>query len=875
MLKHYLFSALRNALAAPLASAMNVVTLALGLACFATAYAFVSFWQSAEQHFAKADRIAVMTTSIALADDSFSFDGDPHVPEHAARYLREDFPAIQEIARAVTIDQQTMVAAGDRALRAFGVAVDPEFLDLFELPFIAGDARAALSAPGSVVLTKDLAAKLFGNRSALNEHILIGNVADATVTGVIDAVPEPSHLGRSSAAVLKFDLLTSRDVLETVRKSMPVAGQTAPDGEGDAADDKGSAPTNAKEPGREQDAAKAPARENWLNATAVTYLLLPADGSFRLAALRTQLPNFTKHHVPPELAGFATIRHDAIPLREVLSRAVNSELFFRDVGVSVGEMLLALGALVLAVACVNYANLATARAARRTREVGLRKALGASGRQIALQHVLEAALLTVMALAVALIAVRVLLPLLDTLVGADLAPTFFSASRFWVFALATLVTVTVAAGAYPALVLSNVPPAGALRASRAQLGSKRLSTWLIGVQFAAAGFLVIAVTIAALQNAHLQRTGLGLDADPLLLIENTPGTTKVDSATLRQELARLPQVKGVTEIAAPPWVSWGGSLISRSEDPTAPAKMIGNRGVGFDFFDVFGIHVLAGRVFGKEYGDEKYALGSGDRPAKSDSTKPADPQPIVVDRAFLAELGFDSPQAAVDQIVYVPQRMAGAFGGQSQPLRIVGVVENRPYVFFGGLGTDAVEYRLGTQLRFQVVRIARDDVTGALEAIGGVWRQLAPGVAINRHFLDDFFAQAYSTYLRVGQVLTGLAVLALLISVSGLFGMAALVAGRRLREIGVRKAHGATHRQIAAMLIASFSMPVIAANVIVWPLAWFAARAYLATFRAPIALTPLPFVFSLVVTLAIAWLAVGAQLTRAARARPAEVLRYE
>jgi putative ABC transport system permease protein len=174
-----------------------------------------------------------------------------------------------------------------------------------------------------------------------------------------------------------------------------------------------------------------------------------------------------------------------------------------------------------------------------------------------------------------------------------------------------------------------------------------------------------------------------------------------------------------------------------------------------------------------------------------------------------------------------------------------------------------------------VVRVARDDVAGALDGIDRTWRGLAPNVAIVRHFLDEFFDQAYSSYQRVGQIVSALALLAFLISVTGLFGMATLIASRRMREVGVRKAHGATSAQMIAMLLVSFSKPVVVANLIVWPFAYFAARTYLDTFVAPIALTPLPFVLSLGVTLLIAWLAVGSQTLRAARARPAEVLHYE
>jgi putative ABC transport system permease protein len=431
------------------------------------------------------------------------------------------------------------------------------------------------------------------------------------------------------------------------------------------------------------------------------------------------------------------------------------------------------------------------------------------------------------------------------------------------FLAALIVVVTLAAGAYPALVLASVRPVSALRASRAQLGSKWLSTLMIGGQFAVASFLLIVVTIAAQQNEHLVRTGLGARSDPLVMIENQAATTKVDSATLRAELARIPQVKGITEMAAAPWVNLSGTLFSKTPEQGAPTKLVMTQGIGFDFFSVFDIPLLAGRVFSREHGDEP-------RDSRQDGPPdPSNPQPIVVDRSFVEELGFASPEAAVDQLVYAPGNST------PRPSQIVGVVETHRFTFFGMMHTSATMYLLQPRLDYEVARVSRDDVAGGVAAIDRVWKELAPNVAVSRRFVDDYFNDVYEFYLLASRVLMGLALLAFGISLTGLFGMATLIASRRMHEVGVRKAHGASGARMVAMLLASFSKPVLAANVVVWPLAYVAASKYLETFQAPIAVTLLPFMLSLAITLAIAWLAVGAQTFNAARARPADVLRYE
>ena len=184
-------------------------------------------------------------------------------------------------------------------------------------------------------------------------------------------------------------------------------------------------------------------------------------------------------------------------------------------------------------------------------------------------------------------------------------------------------------------------------------------------------------------------------------------------------------------------------------------------------------------------------------------------------------------------------------------------------------------YTLQANLATTIARVSAVDLDAGLAGIDAAWRQLAPGVAINRRFLDEIFERAYAGYTRLNHLFGMLSVMAFAICIAGLFGMAIFVAGRRRREIGVRKTLGGTTGQMVALLLAGFSRPVLLANVIAWPAGYFGARFYLNQFPGPIALTPWPFVLSVVITLAIACLAVFGQTLRAARATPAEVLRNE
>ncbi len=830
MLSQYVTLTLRSARRAPLATALNVLTLAIGLACFLTAYGFVAFWDRAEHAFPNASRTYVLTMSFALLDGSFARSNLTGAPETAAEFLRTDFPALEKVARALPLDDPTPVAFGARALRLDAIAVDPEFLDVFPLPFVAGDARSALAAPRSAVIRRDVAVRLFGAADPVGRSVLIANVGDVTVTGVVDDVPEPSHLGRSAAAPMRFDLLVSMDVLDAVRASAD--------------------PNFIKM-----------VRNSWTNSMATTYVLLPPSG-LSAAELRAGLAAFSARHVPAEER--ATVTFDLLPVRKLLRDAVDTELFSRDIGVSVSSVLLALGALVLAVACVNYANLATARATRRVREVGVRKALGAGPARVALQHLAEAALLTAVAMLVALVAFGVELPVLRRIVGADVGAALVSDARVWLTLGATGVAATLLAGGYPAVVLARLTPIAALRSARVQLGARRLTALLVGVQYAAASLLLVAVTVISLQNAKLVRTGLGAVSDPLVLIENPARLTKVESRTLRAELLRVPQVKAVSESAQMPWTRLVAVAFVGTEPDAAPRRVL-VRYVGYDFLGLMDIPLLAGRGFTPERAaDEK----PNDAPAPRNGA----PAPVIVDRAFVTQFGFGSPEQAIDNVLYFPRR--GAVGVGAPTMQIVGVVENRRLTFRGG-GAVAAMYQLAPSGDVTYVRVAPDDVGRALEQIDAVWSRLAPHVAIRRSFFDETFNRRFEIFLRLNRVFGVLTAMALAISTVGLVGMAALVAARRRREIGVRKAFGASTARIVRLLVASFSAPVLVANVVVWPIAYYAARAYLGAFLDPIALTPAPFAFALAATVGVAWLAIGAQTLRAARTVPSRVLRDE
>lgn len=831
MLRHYLTMALRSFQRRPFGTTVNVLALGLGLACFVAAYSTVVYWSGAERHFAAADRTYAITANLALRDGSVATGVVPHTGDVVARYLATDFPELEAVIRARSGNgNDVSFTTGEKKARLQLVYADPDFLDAFDLPFTAGDRATALRQPSSVVLTESAALRLYGIPNPIGRSIQISTDKPATVTGVIADIPQPSHMGPTASAFLRYEVLASWDVVERL-----LAVARGP---------------NARP------------QENWLDTCCVTYVVLPADGSFSEAKLKAGLADFARRHLPADQAAVADVQYDAVPIRSLMVAGIDVLIFAGNrVAVSITTLLLLLGGLVLVVAALNYANLATAQATARAKEVGMRKVVGAARGQVMFQYVLEATLLAAAGLAVAVLAIVLAAPAIRRYAEVDLTLGLTSSAGFWILLVGLVAVVGVLAGAYPAFVLSRVPPSQALRSGKLRGGPRILPAVLGGGQFAAASFLLIAVLVMLAENRELRQTGLGSARDPLVTITNVPFFTKVDPETFRNDLLRIPTVRSVTSVGAIPWSSEiGTGAFRRTEDRSASNVVTYQNAIAHDFFATMDTPVLAGRVFDRDHGEDMFQ-------ARRPNGMPPN---LVVDRALAEQLGFPSPQAAVDQVVYMPSVEEN---GPVLPVRIIGVVENRPLHFLG-LGATSNAYFLNDNQWYVIARIAANDIPATRAAIEAAWDRQAPAIAISFRFMDALFEENYLTFGRVNAVFNGLALFALVISAIGLFGMAVHTTSRRLHEIGVRKTLGANARQIGVMLLRSFGKPIVIANLIAWPLAFIAVQAYLRVFLHRIPITPAPFLLSLGITLLIAWIAVMGQTWRASRVTPSRVLRY-
>ena len=405
--------------------------------------------------------------------------------------------------------------------------------------------------------------------------------------------------------------------------------------------------------------------------------------------------------------------------------------------------------------------------------------------------------------------------MLDMQLGAILVD-----STPWVRLLLLVIVVTAVAGAYPALLLSRIAPMAAFRAGHSRAGPRFIGTWLVGVQFAVVAFLFIAVAVVYSQNRELLKTGIGLSSDPLLVVENDSRMTGVSQQTLREELARLPAVTSATLMVTPPWTDPCCLLPFR----TAPAASAPQNTallylVGEESLRTLDIRLLAGRDF--DAGSSRDVAAAG-RPATGT-------QNVLISRALAEELGAASPEAIVGRQFY---NAANGF-----PYEVIGVAENSVLSISAAAGPRPRIYLFNpVELSFHVVRLSARDVADTVAAVDAIWNRLAPNVAIKRRFAEDYFNASYASFARINQAFSAFAVVAVAIATIGLVAIALSVTNRRRAEIGVRKTLGGSTRQMLLMLVTSFGWPVVLANLLAWPLAYLAARAYLDVFINPIEL---------------------------------------
>ena len=822
MLRHYLVTAARGFLRHKLYSFINVAgfSVALAAAILITLYVrdqlSYDTWIPGTAHLYRLERSA------------------PFPGRGLLRMAQAPFPVVEAAGlqapgvKAFThvMPEQMTVHAGGQAFHETVTVVDPAFFRIIRLPLAAGDPAHVLSQPESIVLSQTVARKLFGTADPIGRVVAVSPDHNASC-----AADDTGCLGASYP-------LTVTGVLRDLPHNTQLLADAI-------------IPNTSRADGL---SSKDKASDWMANDGDYGYLeLLPsANPQAVTAALGRILDRSFDYH---KFGMTAPVSHsERYSLTPFTDAHLTSDRFLgmRPPGswvVVYGLSIIAL--LIVLVACCNFMNLATARATLRAREIAVRKVAGAGRRQVIAQFLGEAVVTALVSLAIALSLVEVLLPAFGRLLGEPIA-LHYRDWRLLADLVAGAVIVGLLSGFYPALVISALRPADALRPGAGlSSGSGLLRSVLVVAQFGISIGLAIAAVVVLRQIDFARHADLGIRRDGVVVIQGIGRLTRTQRESLADALRASAGIEDVAYSLGSPFELYG--FFTRFQLPGRPPLQAEIVNISPEFPALYGMRLLAGRLL------------SADRAA--DASSLVDVRDVLLNATAARRLDL-SPARAVGVRLQGLGDHATVVGVLSDA-NLHGVQDAQEPMIFWFDPSDAGKM---TDLS---VRIRTDRVAQTLASIDRVWRRLQPGVVIQRHFVTQTFDDFFRAADRDGTLLGFFVTVAIFIACLGLFGLAVFTAERRTKEIGVRKVAGARTGQLVRLMLWRISIPVLAANLIAWPVAYYYLHRWLEGYAYRVALSPLYFLASGAGALLIAWATVFAITLRLARTNPIHALRYE
>jgi putative ABC transport system permease protein len=826
MLRNYLVIALRNIVRHKLYSFINIAGLAVGLACMV----FIALFIRDELSFDKwvPDSGNLYRVDVGAQPPGRPVDHFALAPFPLPVFMKDHLPEVTAVAHLWSIPMT--VQLGDRQFLEDISETDPDFFTVMKLPLVAGDPGQVLLRPESTVLSETVARKYFGTTNVIGRQVVIGRAncgkeqiscqaaaASLRVTGVMRDLPHNTQFAIGAV----------------IPHTSPV----------DRIGDGG--------------------KKAWFSFNGYGYVRLapgsdPAQVTAKLNRLMDRLLDLAPD-VGMRMPTSKMLQVELVPFRNVhlsTSNAMGGPPGSPPPGSWTTVYGLGLiGLVILAAACFNFTNLATARAMMRAREIGLRKCVGASRRQVTVQFLGESVVMAVVALVFAMALVEILLPSFDRFLARPITLNYLADWLLLLLVAAIAVLAGLLSGIYPALVLAGFRPVTALRSNQSgQAGSGRLRTALVVLQFAASIALAIATLVVFAQINFVRNQQLGFRHDNTVIIETARRMTPETRESFINILRAHPGVFGVAASSDTPFsglLNVDSVKVPGQSGSLTTAQLL----ITPEFLDLYDMKLAAGRTLSDKRAEDAVI---NRRNVDNDGHN------ILINETAARYFGF-GVEGAVGKTVII----------EKFALHIVGVLKD--FRFQGARQAVQPTFYANDKLSSATlsVRLSGRDIPGTIAFIDRTWHRMSPSTAISRRFLDDSFDRLYQSDRKQGVLFGIFVAVAILIAALGLFGLAAFTAERRTKEIGIRKVFGARTRDVVVLLLWQFSNPVLIANLIAWPLAWYYLRGWLQGFASHIALSPVYFALAGFGALVIAWITVLSHTLYIARANPIHALRYE
>ena len=809
MIKNYLTVAIRNLMRHKLYTSINVLGLAIGLACGILILLYIQQEFAINRSHTLGDRIYKVIREQRGSTQTTYAEGTSGA---LGPVLKETFPEVETTVRIWRWTVSTQY--GERKDRYIFALVDDNFLDVFDFPLIKGDPETAFRTPYSVVITDDMAQHLFGDTDPMGKTVSIDSRSfpgEYTVTGIVKA----PHLSSG----FYFQILST--TIPSVEETQEVWTLWRP-------------------------------TQSWRPVK--TYVLLKAGQNAE--TLQAKMQPLIVQYMGDEVAAKNT--YYLQPLHRVY---LYGESDFNPAASSPMQqiyMLAAIGLILVVIACVNFTNLATARAVTRKREVGVRKVVGAHRPQLMVQFLTESLLLTCSALLIALALVELSLPLFNQFVRGDLHLNAATVITGVPMVLALTVLVGLLAGWYPAFFLSSFRPVTALKSTASSSsGSSGLKKGLVIFQFGMSILLVICTLVVYQQLRFIDTKDMGFARDHIVRLPifvhdfaGEPNPQKRLSARhqmVKQVFLEHPNILSASALRYDITGYSGRLRLAWPDgDPTKERTFRINE-VDDSFFETFEIPVLRGRAFSAD--------------VASDTS-----QAIILNETAVRLLGWEDDP--IGKQIVLP-----AYDNLS--LTVIGVVKD-----YHNLTLREEIAPMGFLARWKMfyslaLRIRPENTAQTVSFLETQWKRFVPDAPFDYHFLDEIIDWAYFNEQLTGKMLGVFSLLAIFVACLGLFGLAAFMVQSRTKEIGVRKVLGASTPHLVMLLSREFMLLILLANLIAWPIAYYLMRDWLSGFAYQTDLNILPFIASAIMALIIAFGTVSMQAIRAARSNPIDALRYE
>ena len=764
-------------------SFINIFGLAAGLTAVLCIALYVVRESSYDRFHRYADRI--YRVSIATSGDGVESESYEFTPPIGPA-MKAEAPEIEEYARMS--GSKTFIAAyGDKSLKLTGVCyADTAFFDMFAFPVVRGNSQTALAAPFSIVLTEESAYKLFGDRDPVGQ-ILRLDINDYTVTGVVKSPPANSDI--------QFNALASFSTLYQL-------------------------PNVALD---------------WNGGNQyITYLRLHENAGLEAANAKMQhilWENLGKYYAE----GGWKLSGSLQPLLDLHLHYDDTSQYLR-IGLVVFS---ALALIILAIACINFVNLTTARSMRRVKEASVRKVLGARRFDLVKQFLGESLLIASAAFVLSLVLFKIFQPFYIRIAGA-LPDADLTGSAIAIVFVLTVIT-GVIGGSYPAIRLSSLNLSDAAKGGKMPKSKHRLQSILIILQFASSVFLIVCTIAASRQLTLMRNMDLGFNKEGILVLPFNGETAADRAALLKQRLQTLSEVSSVSATSEVPGSGFSGNgyVPEGIENPL----LIRAVNVDENFLDVYGIKLQTGRFFSGSELDKSF---------------------YVVNESLAKTFGWNDE--AINKTI---ER-----NGKHQ---VIGIVSDFNYAPLYSKVEPLIITNDQWDGRFSSLSIKyrTTAIPGLVSKVEKIWNEVNPDVPFEYRFFDELYDSQYKMEMNFRALFAVFAGIAILLAALGVLSLMAYTTEQRKKEIGIRKVLGASVGEILALLLKQTGVQVLVANLLAWPLAWWIVQTGLNYFAYRISLGPVIFITAFVVSALAALSAVGSQAIKAATANPVKAIKSE